>query len=327
MNFTHFIKEIGRARDGSHDLDAEDAFQLYGAMLDGGVPELELGAIMLALRMKSESVSELLGFESALAARVYPLHAPDDAVRPVVIPTYNGARRQPNLLPLLALLLQRFGVPVLLHGTLEGHGRVASAYILRDLGVFPSASLAQAQQALDTDKLAFVPTAVLSPGLATLLSLRNRLGVRSSSHIMAKLIDPFGGEALRLVSVSHPGYLDKLRDFFAQTGANALLLRSTEGEAFANPLRRPQLELFREGNGTVLFEAEAGPIKSLPAQAAGHDAHTTAAWIKQALAGEVPLPLPLVNQLACCLYGAGYTQDMNQAKAIVAVETGSLAAA
>jgi hypothetical protein len=34
-----------------------------------------------------------------------------------------------------------------------------------------------------------------------------------------------------------------------------------------------------------------------------------------------------VNQIACCLYGAGYTADMNQAKAIAAVQTGSLLAA
>jgi hypothetical protein len=45
------------------------------------------------------------------------------------------------------------------------------------------------------------------------------------------------------------------------------------------------------------------------------------------LIGEAPVPLPIVNQLACCLYASGYTSDMNQAKAIVAVETGSLAAA
>ena len=43
--------------------------------------------------------------------------------------------------------------------------------------------------------------------------------------------------------------------------------------------------------------------------------------------GHAPLPTPLVNQLACCLYASGYAQDMNQAKAIVAVETGSLAVA
>jgi hypothetical protein len=34
----------------------------------------------------------------------------------------------------------------------------------------------------------------------------------------------------------------------------------------------------------------------------------------------------VVNQLACCLYGAGYAEDFNQAKAMAAVETGSLAA-
>jgi hypothetical protein len=45
------------------------------------------------------------------------------------------------------------------------------------------------------------------------------------------------------------------------------------------------------------------------------------------LRGEMPLPLPIVNQVACCLYGTGYTVDMNQAKAIAAVETGSLLAA
>ena len=47
------------------------------------------------------------------------------------------------------------------------------------------------------------------------------------------------------------------------------------------------------------------------------------AWIRRALAGDTPVPLPIVNQLATCLFAAGYTGDMNQAKAIVAVETGS----
>jgi hypothetical protein len=43
------------------------------------------------------------------------------------------------------------------------------------------------------------------------------------------------------------------------------------------------------------------------------------------MAGETPIPHPLVNQIACCLYVCGYTDDMNQAKAIAAVEAGSLA--
>lgn len=327
MSYSAILREIGRGAEGSRELPLDEAEQLYGAMLDGGVPELELGAILIALRMKGESADELLGFYQALERRVYRLDPPAGTLRPVVLPTYNGARHQPNLLPLLALLLAKFSVPVLLHGTLEGHGRVATAYILRELGIFPSANVRQASEALARERIAFVPTAALSPGLAQLLALRSRLGVRNSGHSLAKLIDPFGGESLRVVSVSHPDYLEKMRGFLLATGAHALLLRGTEGEAFANPKRRPDLEYFEDGTHQVLFEAEVGPLKTLPSLPHAIDAPATATWIREAMAGHHPVPLPIVNQLACCLYGAGYTSDMNQAKAIVAVETGSLAAA
>jgi hypothetical protein len=43
--------------------------------------------------------------------------------------------------------------------------------------------------------------------------------------------------------------------------------------------------------------------------------------------GAMPLPMPIVNEVACCLYGAGLTADLNQAKAIAAVETHSFAGA
>jgi anthranilate phosphoribosyltransferase len=332
MSFAHYIKEIGRGTNGSHDLGTEEAHQLFGAMLDGGVPDLELGAILLSLRVKTESVPELLGFAQAVAERVHHLQPPTGTgdVRPVVIASYNGARRQPNLTPLVALLLQRMGLPVLVHGTLEGQGRVASAYIFRELGILPCATLGQAQTALDTEKLAFVPTAVLVPGLANLLSLRSRLGVRNSGHTVAKLIDPFsasGVRALKLVSVTHPEVLLKLHEFFIATGETALLMRGTEGEPYANPRRRPKIEFFRDGAGQVLFEQEHTPADQLAQLEQNTEAKATADYIRKVMAGTAPLPLPIVNLLACCLFGAGYTSDFNQAKAIVAVETRSLAAA
>ena len=54
MNYAHFIKELGRGSEGARDMSMEEAQQLYGAMLDGGVPDLELGGIAIALRMKGE---------------------------------------------------------------------------------------------------------------------------------------------------------------------------------------------------------------------------------------------------------------------------------
>lgn len=327
MSYSAILREIARGVHGARDLTLGEAEKLYGAMLDGGVPELELGAILIALRMKGESDDELLGFYQALTQRIYPLDIPPGGIRPVVLPSYNGARHQANLLPLLALLLVKFGVPVLIHGTLEGHGRVATAYILRELGILPCVNVRQANEALASERIAFVPTAALSPGLANLLALRNRLGVRNSGHSLAKMIDPFGGDSLRVVSVSHPDYLEKMRVFFQNTCARALLLRGTEGEAFANPKRRPDLTYFEDCKEQLLFEAEVGPLKSLPSLPDTIDAPATAQWIRETIAGHHPLPLPLINQLACCLYGSGYTSDMNQAKAIVAMETANMSTA
>jgi anthranilate phosphoribosyltransferase len=319
-----YIKEIARGADSAGDLTEEDAHDLFAAMLDGGVADMELGACLIALRMKTESLSEMLGFYSAIAERLYMLRPPMQGVRPLVFATYNGARREPNLLPLLALLLRRMGIPVLLHGTLEGSGRVASAYILRELGVLPSASLAQAQKSLDEGLLAFVPTAVLCPGLADLLSMRGRLGVRNPAHNLVKLIDPFDGVGLRVISASDGRYLAKIESFLVATGFDALLLRSTDGEPFANPRQRPKIQGFRQGESTTLFEEEWAPARSLPGLPQSIEAAATADWIRQALDSRIPVPHPLVNQLACCLFACGYTDDMNQAKAIAAVEAGGL---
>ncbi|MFZ2853277.1 MAG: DNA-binding protein YbiB [Rhodocyclaceae bacterium] len=327
MNFSHYIKEIGRGAAGSRDLSVADAQQLYGAMLDGGVSDLELGAILIALRMKGESNDEMVGFLTAVGERVGGLHAPAGRIRPVVIPSYNGARKSPNLTPLLAMLLQRFGVPVVVHGLLEGYGRVTSGHIFRELGIQPCVSASAAQQAIDEQRVAFVPLSAIAGGLADLLAKRALLGVRNSAHSLVKMLDPFRGNGLILAAATHPAYMDMMREVFGRIGSHALLFRATEGEPFANPKRRPRIEHLHDGQCDVLFEAEHDSLKSLPQLPDDAEAKATATWMRMVLDGHSPLPAPLANQLACCLYACGYADDLNQAKAIVAVEGNGLAMA
>src|ERR1700688_3514910 len=120
-----FIKEIGRGKNGARSLSREDAQLLYAAMLEQRVSDLELGAILLAMRVKGESVDEVSGFLKAAEASFTALTAPAGDYALVVIPSYNGSRRVANLTPLLALLLAREGVPVLVHGVTRDPGRVA----------------------------------------------------------------------------------------------------------------------------------------------------------------------------------------------------------
>lgn len=310
-NLARWIREIGRGPHGARALSEGDARELLTAMLAGDVPPFELGALLVAYRIKGETLDELTGFMAAIEPQLARLMAPIDGPAPVVLPCYNGARRLPNLTALVALLLKRYGVPVLLHGmTDEGNafGRVTTAAILWELGVEPAASIADAQRQLDLDGIAYVPTAVLSPALASMLELRQRMGLRSVGHTLAKLIDPFGGTAFRVVAVTHPEYISRMREFLAATHANALLMRGTEGEPFANPRRQPRIERFDRGMPTVVFEAQSIEPASLPAFPATIDAPATALWISAALTGEIPIPQSILNQLACCLQGASALQ-------------------
>ncbi|OON60718.1 DNA-binding protein YbiB [Massilia sp. KIM] len=298
-----FIKEIGRGVKGARSLSREDARRLYSAMLDGRVSDLELGGILLAMRIKGESVEELAGFMDAAEASFAPLPAPPGPYAPVLIPTYNGARKLANLTPLLALLLAREGVPVLVHGVRTDPGRVATAEILAELGMAEAGSTADMLEAFDKGRPAFLPIERLAPKLAHLLSLRRILGLRNSTHTLVKMLQPFDGPALRLVSYTHPEYLETLGAYFlgaapAERG-DAFLMRGTEGETVAHPHRAQQIDWFHEGERTLLVERDA-PTDDLAEVPDGRDAATTAAWIAAALRGEASVPPSISAQVAHC---------------------------
>jgi len=234
-------------------------------------------------------------------------------------------RGHPHLTPLLALLLKSFGIPVLIHGVLEGGGGTAAAYVLRELGVMPCAHVAQVNAALHEDGVAFAPVALLSPGLAALLALRARLGIDSWGTRLVALADVLGERSVRMTPVASSAEMASMRAVLEALGGHAILLQGCEGEAFADPLQRPDMVLVQDGQGQLVFEAQS--IASEPANLPAPDARTTGAWIEQVMREHLPLPLPIRNQLAVCLYAAGYTEDLNQARAITAISGFGRAAA
>jgi len=136
MGISHYIKDIGRGREGARALGRTQAADLMGQILDQRVSDLELGAFCIAMRIKGETPEEMAGFLDATHARLNKVpigHTPT-----VVLPSYNGARKLPVLTPLLALLLARKGVAVVVHGAATEDKRVSSQAVLAHLGVKPA---------------------------------------------------------------------------------------------------------------------------------------------------------------------------------------------
>ena len=298
------IKNIGRGKKGARDMSRNEARDLYSHMLDGKVSDLELGAILLAMRIKGESVPEIAGFMDAAEASFGQIPQWDSDYAPIIVPSYNGSRKMANLTPLLALLLAREGVPVLVHGVLADPGRITTAEIFSVMGLPPAFDAAAVHAAFDAGQPAFVPIEALAPKMAYLLSLRRILGVRSSTHTLVKILQPFAGPALRLVSYTHPEYLEMLGDYFVSAApperGDAFLMRGTEGETVANASRANQIDWFHEGARTLLVQRDA-PTDEIAQLPEARDAATTALWIERALNGEVPVPPSIAEQVAQCL--------------------------
>ncbi len=302
-----FIKVIGRGKDGARSLARDDARAMYAAMLDGRVSDLELGAILLSMRIKGESVDEIAGFLDAAEASFDKLSVPQGGqaapYAPIVIPSYNGSRKMANLTPLLALLLAREGVPVLVHGVTQDHGRVTTAEIFEALGLAHSQSVQQAEACFAQHQPAFMPIQALAPQLARQLAMRRILGVRNSTHTLVKIMQPFNGPALRLTSYTHPEYLAMLTTYFTTAApaarGDAFLMRGTEGETVANAMRAQQIDWFHQGQCTTLVQTQPGSAGAdLPETS---DAASTAAWVQQVLRGERPVPATIAEQLTHCL--------------------------
>ncbi|WP_374662819.1 DNA-binding protein YbiB [Inhella sp.] len=256
LDLPSLIKHIGRGARGAGDLSREQAAALFGAMLDGEVPELQLGAIVLALRMKGEAVAELQGFADALQTRTQPLRLPAGP-RTVLLPSLNGSRKLLNLMPLLAMHLAQGGVPVLVHGRNDfGAARGDSFALLAALGHPVCQSLAEASERLQARRLAVLPSRLLCPGLDALMALRPRLGLRNAAHTLAKLLTPDAARTVRVAAVTHGDFEQRLTELLsARTGAEsgaALLLKGCEGESYPHPRRASSLQAWCNGQALTL---------------------------------------------------------------------------
>jgi anthranilate phosphoribosyltransferase len=255
------------------------------------------------MRIKGETRDELMGFIDAAEARINrdALQATRDKAssRPVVvIPSYNGARKLPVLVPLLALLLEREGCDVLVHGIESKSGAAigntaSAAHRVTSAEVFALLDLPNSVQ--------FVTIAKLSRSLKKILDVRKVVGLRNSAHSVVKLINPYRlhphVKSILVTSYTHPEYAVSMNEALVGLKATALLLRGTEGEAVADPRRTPVMTGLRAGEAVVLQESQHGSLDTLPTLLTTTDAAMTAAYIQSVLAGRESVPAPIALQV------------------------------
>jgi anthranilate phosphoribosyltransferase len=301
-----YLKEIGRGKKGSRGLARDAAATLMGAILRQELDPVALGGVLLALRMKGETADEIAGFLDAVQPHLARLPAVGRTW--VVLPSYNGARSVANLVPLLAMMLARRGVPVLVHGLNTepadaARPRVGTQAILRAMGIVAATGPDAVLDRIRGQMPVWMDLRQICPALAAVLALRSVTGVRNVGHTLAKLICPVSDPGLLIASYTHPEFGALQDTLFAMTGALAMSMRGTDGESVVSVKRTQAIDLWRSGGRQRVLEERS--IDADPDCLPALDVPSTAAWTRSVLDGVLPVPAAVAAQLAAIIAVVG----------------------
>lgn len=230
--FAQFVRIIGKGKNGARSLSYEEAYQAFSMILKDEVLDVQLGAFLMLLRVKEESVDELTGFVQATRDQLTFKTLDVD----LDWSSYAGKRKHYPWFILAALTLAQNGYNIVMHGA-SGHtiNRVYTEQVLEYLGYPICHNDDDVEAELQKHHFAYIPLEVISPILSELIALRNVMGLRSPIHTLARLINPFNAKAT-LQAIFHPAYRGSHQRAAFQLGyKNSTVIKGEGGEFERNP--------------------------------------------------------------------------------------------
>lgn len=194
-----FVKDLLNEIVSGKNLSREQAFLLMGLLMDGEATPAQIGALLVALRMKGETVEEITGFAQAMRTRLQAVH-PRSAPLLDTCGTGGGRFRVINVSTAVAFVLAAAGTKVAKHGNRAVSGTCGSADVLEALGARIDLSPQQCAQCIDEVGIGFLFAPVHHPALKYVGGPRKELGVRTVFNLLGPLVNP-AGATLRLMGV------------------------------------------------------------------------------------------------------------------------------
>jgi len=171
-------------------LSLDEARLAMGAVMDGEATPAQLAALLVALRMRGETVEELAGFASAMRERVLRVDAPEGTID--VVGTGGDGSGTFNISTASAFVVASAGVPVAKHGNRAITSRSGSADVLEALGVRIDHSAESAAASLREHGFAFLFAPSFHPAMKHAGPTRREIGIRTSFNLIGPLTNPAG---------------------------------------------------------------------------------------------------------------------------------------
>jgi anthranilate phosphoribosyltransferase len=344
------VEALHRLANHSESLSRVEAREVMAEVLTGKCTDAQIAALLIALRMKGETVEEIVGFAEAIRAAAAPLpieRAPDalavsgtgrealagECENDSLIDTSGtggDASGTFNISTATALVTAGAGVRVAKHGNRSISSKCGSADVIEALGINIQLSPERSAQCLREVGICFLFAPNLHPAMKQVQGVRRELKMRTMFNLLGPLTNPAGASG-QVVGVYSLDLVEKLAEALSMLGLRrALVVHGLDGLDEITITGKTRIAEAHEGS-VRSYEVEPEEFGMKPAalnDISGGDAAENADIIRAVLDGErSPRRDVVLLNTAAALVAAGRAEHIAQAIPLAAKSIDSGAAA
>jgi anthranilate synthase/phosphoribosyltransferase len=206
------------------DLTTEEAEQAMNIIMTGQATQAQIGAYLVALRMKGETIPEITGSVRAMRANGVKVKLGDPAERIYdIVGTGGDGAHTFNISTAAAFVLAGTGRKVAKHGNRAASSHCGSADVLSALGVSLELTAEQIAYAIDNIGIGFMFAAKFHPAMKHAIGPRKEIGQRTIFNILGPLTNPAGAN-IQLTGVFAPTLTEPMANVLNELGSRAAMI-------------------------------------------------------------------------------------------------------
>ncbi len=256
-DFDTFKEVLGRVADGAR-LDESEAEGAFDTIMSGNATPAQIGAFLMALRLRGETVDEITGAARIMRAKAARITAPKGAID--VVGTGGDGAGTLNISTAAALVVAGCGVPVAKHGNRALSSRSGAADVLTALGVNIDADFSQIERCIREAKVGFMMAPRHHSATRHVAGPRVELAVRTIFNVLGPLSNPAFVDRL-LVGVYDGAWVEPLAEVLGRLGSErAWVVHGAGGLDELTSVGQTQIAEWADGSVRqfVLTAADAG---------------------------------------------------------------------
>ena len=206
---------LGKVATGA-TLTRAEAEAAFNDMLSGEVTPAQIGAFLMALRVRGETVDEITGAVTAMRGKMLKVETAPDVVD--VVGTGGDGAGTYNVSTLAALIVAACGVPVAKHGNRAASSRSGASDVLTALGVRIGIPASAVARSIAEAGIGFMMAQTHHAAMRHVGAARAELGTRTIFNLLGPLSNPAGAQR-QLLGVFSPAWMEPVADVLRTLGS------------------------------------------------------------------------------------------------------------